>query len=207
MEFPKIEINQNQLNQEIDKLASITDADPPAVTRILFTATDLKGRAYVTQIAREADLEILEDAIGNLFMTWNGLAPDLAPVATGSHTDAIPFSGKYDGVIGVLGAIEAVRALKRTGFQPKRTVEIIMFTAEEPTRFGIGCLGSRALCGNLTPEQLMMLHDPEAHSFEKVRQEAGYSGDLVSVKLEHGHYKKFIEFHIEQGPRLEMSQC
>ena len=205
MEFPKIEINQNQLIQEIEMLASISDADPPAVTRILFTETDLKGRAYVSQLAREAGLVIREDGIGNLFMSWNGSAPGLEPIATGSHTDAIPFSGKYDGVVGVLGAIEAVRALKRSGFHPKRTLEIIMFTAEEPTRFGIGCLGSRALCGNLSPEQLILLHDPDESSFEKVRQEAGYNGGLDSVKLEQGHYKKFVELHIEQGPRLEMS--
>src|SRR5207248_113041 len=64
-----------------------------------------------------------------------------------SHIDAIPHSGKYDGTVGVLGGLEAIRALQASGFRPRRSIELLLFTSEEPTRFGIGCLGSRLLAG------------------------------------------------------------
>jgi N-carbamoyl-L-amino-acid hydrolase len=198
-----LRIDIKKLSDEIDALALISDAASPAVTRILFTGTDLRGRSFVKQLAQEAGLQIREDAMGNIFMTWRGTDSQLKPVATGSHTDAIPFSGKYDGVVGVLGAIEAVRALKRLGHQPARTIDLIMFTSEEPTRFGIGCLGSRVLSGSMGSDQLINLSDAQGATFDHIRQEAGFNGSLNSVTLNQGHYAAFIELHIEQGPRLE----
>ena len=73
------------------------------------------------------------------------------PSRTGSHIDAIPNAGRYDGTVGVLGGLEAIRALQRAGFRPRRSIELLLFTSEEPTRFGIGCLGSRLLAGALDP--------------------------------------------------------
>lgn len=198
-----ITIDSERLSAEIDKLALISDAPAPAVTRILFTERDLEGRAYVKGLAEEAGLGIREDALGNMFLRWEGTEPDLPAVATGSHIDAIPFSGKYDGVVGVLGPIEAIRALKRAGYVPRRSLEVISFTAEEPTRFGIGCLGSRAMCGQLKPADLLKLNDTEGEDLDSIRKAAGYGDDLGTVELVKGHYAAFVELHIEQGPRLE----
>jgi CheY-like chemotaxis protein len=133
------------LHAEIEELARISSAPAPAVTRVLFSDEDLQARAWLREKFAAAGLVVREDAVGNLFARWPSSEPDLPLVATGSHTDAIPNAGKYDGVVGVLGALEAVRQLQREGFQPRRSIEIIMFTAEEPTRFGLGCLGSRIL--------------------------------------------------------------
>lgn len=196
-------LNPEQLQREIDALAAISDAPAPAVTRILFTPTDLRGRDYVSRLAADAGLTVRQDAIGNLFFRWEGTDSQLPAVATGSHIDAIPFSGKYDGVVGVLGAIEAIRSLRRAGFVPRRSIEVISVTAEEPTRFGIGCVGSRALCGQLSPEKLCDLKDAKGQDLETVRIAAGCSGDLAEVALPRGHYAAFVELHIEQGPRLE----
>ena len=88
-----------------------------------------------------------EDSAGNTFARWIGSSAGAPAVASGSHIDAIPNAGKYDGVVGVLGAIEAIRALQNSGVKPRRSIELIVFTAEEPTRFGIGCLGCRLLSG------------------------------------------------------------
>jgi len=199
----KLTIDTERLQRELDELATYSDAPTPAVTRVLFTPTELRAREYVRGLMTEASLTVREDAVGNIFGRWEGLDPELPAVATGSHIDAIPFSGMYDGTVGVLGGIEAVRALKSAGFTPKRALEVIMFTAEEPTRFKIGCLGSRALAGQLTPEKLTALTDADGFDFETVRRQAGYSGDLGDVELAVGHYASFIELHIEQGPRLE----
>ena len=140
-----------RLQREIDELAAISEAPPPVVTRVLFSEADLRGRAYVKKLCAEAGLSLREDAVGNNFARWEGTERNLPPVATGSHIDAIPNAGRYDGVVGVLGAIEALRTLKASGFQPRRSIELIIFTAEEPTRFGIGCLGSRLLSGVMSP--------------------------------------------------------
>lgn len=146
-------INIAQLQQEINRLALISENPPPAVTRVLFSEADLRARRFVKKLCRDAGLILREDAAGNIFARWEGTKKNIPAIATGSHIDAIPHAGKYDGVVGVLGGIEAIRALKRSRFQPKRPIELIIFTSEEPTRFGLGCVGSRLLAGVLSPER------------------------------------------------------
>src|SRR5262249_44467016 len=151
----------DQLARELDELAQFSDADPPCVTRVLFTPPDLKARSYLKGLFTAAGLSVRQDAAGNIFARWPGKNAALPPVATGSHADAIPFSGRYDGTVGVLGGLEAIRALQRSGWCPTRPVELVLFTSEEPTRFGIGCLGSRLLCGTLTPRVAERLKDAD----------------------------------------------
>ncbi|MBA0650243.1 hypothetical protein Goklo_017689, partial [Gossypium klotzschianum] len=166
----------------IDELSTFSDTPAPSVTRILYTENDVLARR-------------------------DGYEPELTAVATGSHIDAIPYSGKYDGVVGVLGAIEAMNALKRSGFKPKRSLEIILFTSEEPTRFGIGCLGSRLLAGSeALAEALKTTVDGQNISFLEAARSAGYArdeDDLSSVFLKNDSYSAFVELHIEQAPILE----
>jgi len=199
-------IDQDRLLSEIEALARISDAEAPAVTRIVFTPTDLEARAWLRARCVEQGLAVRQDAIGNIFARWTGTDEKAAPIATGSHFDAIPNAGKYDGVVGVLGGLEAIRALQRSEFRPTRSVELILFTSEEPTRFGIGCLGSRMLSGTLTAEAARQLTDTSDQTLEHVRQEADMRGDLESVRLNSGHYSAFVELHIEQGPLLERAR-
>lgn len=199
----KIIVDKNQLQKEIDALALITEAAPPVVTRVLFSEADLRGRTFVKNLCREAGLKLREDAVGNIFARWEGSDKKLPAIATGSHIDAIPNAGKYDGVVGVLGAIEAFRALKQGGFQPKRSLELIIFTSEEPTRFGIGCLGSRLLGDVLPVKKAEMLRDREGKNLKFWRKQGGCKGSLNSVKLPKNAYSAFVELHIEQGPILE----
>src|SRR5437868_518381 len=198
-----VERVKDRLSAEIGELATISDADPPAVTRIVFTPTDLKARAWLRARCENAGLMVRQDAIGNTFARWAGSDPGAPVVGTGSHIDAIPNAGKYDGVLGVLGGLEAIRALQRAGFRPINSVELLVFTSEEPTRFGIGCLGSRLLSGILPPEPAKKLTDGDGATVEEVRQKAGLPGELDGVKLSLNYYKAFLELHIEQGPLLE----
>ena len=198
-----LEINISQLSSELEHLAGFSDAPSPAVTRVLWTETDMKARVWLKSLVLEAGFLWREDALGNTFICWQGTDVSLAPIGTGSHTDAIPHSGRFDGTVGVLGGLEALRALKGSGFQPRRSLEVVMFTAEEPTRFGLGCLGSRAMVGAISLENLRALKDPEGIDLETARKNAGYTAPLETVKLEAGHYAGFVELHIEQGPLLE----
>src|SRR5437879_12841208 len=184
----KLESDQKGLNAEIETLAAISNAEPPAVTRIVFTPTDLKARAWMISRCEEAGLAVRQDAIGNIFARWNGADPAAPAVGTGSHIDAIPNAGKYDGVVGVLGGLEALRALRRAGFRPKNSLELLAFATEEPTRFGIGCVGSRLLSGTLSADAAGRWTDRDGESLEEVRRKAGVPGNLQAVDLPTSYY-------------------
>jgi N-carbamoyl-L-amino-acid hydrolase len=215
-------VDQARLLRELHHLASLTDCPPTedaslpaptqAVTRIVFTPRDLEARAWLTSLARDAGFTVRTDAVGNTFLRFTGSDPSIPAVGTGSHTDAIPHAGMYDGTVGVLGGLEAMRALKESGFQPKRSIETLMFTSEEPTRFGIGCIGSRLLGGVIDPATADKLPDrlPETDpqaleglTLQQVRSAAGFTGPLSTVKLTPDYYAAWVELHIEQGPLLE----
>ena len=208
----KLDVDINRCTAELEKLATFSDVPAPAVKRVVFTETDLAAREYLVGLFEDAGLDVRHDAVGNIFARWEGTDPTLPPVATGSHTDAIPYSGKYDGTVGVLGGLEAIRALKRamragssSTPAPRRSIELIMFTSEEPTRFAYGCLGSRLLSGQLAPEKASALVDEAGVTLDEARTAARYRGPLPSVRLPNGAYAAFVELHIEQGPLLEQA--
>lgn len=204
-------IDQARLQHELATLAAFTHAEPSdagtAVTRVVFTADDIAARTWLRGLAEAEGFAVRVDAVGNTFFRLEGADPALPAVATGSHIDAIPHAGMYDGTVGVLGGLEALRALKGRGL--RKAVELILFTSEEPTRFGIGCLGSRLMSGALSGEKadaLAELTAPRteaARTLAEVRAAAGFVGPLDSVRLQPGAYAAFAELHIEQGPLLE----
>ncbi|WP_158786441.1 M20 family metallo-hydrolase [Granulicella sp. L46] len=220
-----LHINTDRLLRELHHLATLTDCPPntdttlasptTAVTRIVFTPRDLEARAYIRTLAEAAGFTLRVDAIGNTFIRFPGTDLTLPAVGTGSHTDAIPHAGMYDGTVGVLGGLEAMRSLKESGFIPKRSIETLMFTSEEPTRFGIGCIGSRLLGGSIDPTTADNLPDrlpetdPQATTgltLHDVRTAAGFTASLDTVKLPPHYYHAWVELHIEQGPLLEREQ-
>jgi ureidoglycolate amidohydrolase len=198
-----LEIDIGRLGREIEELGLISENPPPVVTRALFSEADLEARAYVKELCRQAGLNLRVDAVGNVFARWEGSNAGASAIATGSHIDAIPNAGKYDGVVGVLGGLEAIRSLQRSGFQPARPIELIVFTAEEPTRFGIGCLGSRIMAGTLGAEKIASLRDADGYDLDFWRRRAHVEGAIDSARLSPGAFAGFLELHIEQGTVLE----
>jgi len=207
----EVEVDATRLMDELAELATFTSVEPSpdgtAVTRVVFTPDDLRARTWLKHLAEAEGLAIREDAVGNTFFRWIGTEPELPAVATGSHIDAIPHAGMYDGTVGVLGGFEAIRALKHRGMRPRRSIELVLLTSEEPTRFGIGCVGSRLISGTLSPEYADALHGAqrgcEEETLAEVRVAAGFKGSLAGTRLDQGHYHAWVELHIEQGPLLE----
>jgi N-carbamoyl-L-amino-acid hydrolase len=199
----QIAINQARLMGELETLAQISEVEPPAITRVVYSDADRRARAWFQGICEEAGLSVRNDAIGNVFVRWEGSEPALPAIGTGSHIDAIPYAGAYDGTVGVLGGLEAIRALKESGFRPRRSIELLLFTAEEPTRFGIGCFGSRLLSGALDAGADERLKDAEGAMLKELRAGAGFEGSIEGVRLGTDYYAGFVELHIEQGPLLE----
>ncbi len=198
-----MQINRDRLVADLETLASFSDDTPPGISRLVFADADQKSRVWLKSQCSDAGLAVREDAVGNMFARWVGARPQLAAIGTGSHIDAIPHSGKFDGTVGVLGGLEAIRALQQSGFQPQRSIELLLFTSEEPTRFGLGCLGSRMLSGGLNSDADTRLKDAEGNTLAQLRAAAGFQGSLDQVRLPDGYYAAFVELHIEQGPLLE----
>jgi ureidoglycolate amidohydrolase len=212
----RYEVDAERLDRELHALARFTRVEPStegtAVTRVVFTEDDLAARRWLISLAESAGLTVRVDAVGNTFFRLEGEDPSLPAVATGSHVDAIPHAGMYDGTVGVLGGLEALRAIQASAVRRRRAVELILFTSEEPTRFGIGCLGSRLLSGQMEgahADALIDLTTPNgesARTLQQVRQASGFAGPLASTRLNSGTYCAFVELHIEQGPLLERNR-
>jgi ureidoglycolate amidohydrolase len=206
----KLDISGKIIVEQLTHLAKFSDDPNPAVTRILFTANDIRGRTYVKQLMHNAGLIVTEDSLGSIFGTLPAADGDTAgeAVATGSHCDAIPLAGMYDGTVGVIGGIAAIHSLQKAGFKPKKPLQVIFFTSEEPTRFGLSCIGSRGMAGALSSEKLAELRDMNGTTFLEAAASAGSGAASEAEALESARrttsdLSYFLELHIEQGPELE----
>ncbi len=193
-----------RLHAAIAHLATF-NANPAAggITREVYTPLYEESLEYVAELMREAGLTTRVDAAGNLIGSWPGSEPDVPAVLTGSHFDTTLNAGAYDGVVGVLGAIEAVRTLRERGAQPRRTIEVIGFAGEEP-RFVAGCIGSRAMAGELPRAMLDAYADRDGVTIAQALRSVGLDPDSVNeAKLDFDAVHAFVELHIEQGGVLE----
>lgn len=173
-------------------------------TRVLFTEPELEGRAYLKGKMAELGLAIREDAIGNIYATLPGTNSSLPPVWTGSHADTVLNAGMFDGMAGVIGGLEALRLIKASGDPHKRDITLVLYTSEEPTRFGLGCLGSRAMAGRLSLKEAELLTDKDGKTLPQVLKKLGY--DLTafdSIPIPEGAVHAAVELHIEQSSSLE----
>ncbi len=173
-------------------------------TRVLFTEPELEGRSYIIGLMKELGLEVTQDNIGNIFGVLKGTDSALAPVWTGSHCDTVLNAGMFDGMAGVIGGIEALRQIKESGLEHKRDIAVVMYTSEEPTRFGLSCLGSRALCGKLTAKDAKELFDKDGKTLWQVLKDLGCDADNIGqVQKKKGDVFAAVELHIEQSSSLE----
>jgi ureidoglycolate amidohydrolase len=176
-------------------------------TRLVFSQEDIAARNYIKDSMRALGLDIEEDSIGNIFGILRGTDPELPMILTGSHIDTVLNAGNFDGMTGVIGGLEAVRLIKTSGLVPQRSIAVIVYTSEEPTRFGLSCLGSRALAGELTLEQTKDLWDKEGNSLYQVLARLGY--DLKAfpqITARQSQIYAALELHIEQNASLEQSK-
>lgn len=192
------------IHEQIEELARF-NRDPAGggVTREVFTPEYMEAGDHVAALMREAGLAVRSDSFGNLFGRLEGADASAAAVLTGSHIDTVLNAGRYDGVLGVLGAIAAVRSLRAGGWKPRRPVEVVCFAGEEP-RFGRGCIGSRAMTGGLTRDELDAFTDLSGTTLAAVLRAAGLDPDrLTEARIDPAAVHAFVELHIEQGIVLE----
>ena len=202
--MPSMPINAARLNQTLDELGKFGET-PEGMDRLAFSPADVESREYTMGLMREAGLEVRIDTAGNIIARRAGSDDSLPAIAMGSHTDTVPLGGKYDGALGVMGAIEVVKALAENGHVPRHPIEVIVFTNEEGTRFHRWLIGSRAMAGMLEPEDLMAV---DAEGVTLAQRMGDIGGDLSRVDEAArgpGDLAAYFELHIEQGPYLYRS--
>lgn len=198
-------IKSERLNQQFHTLKNITAAGR-GINRLAFSDADWQGRDYLMQLMQDAGLTLRVDAFGNVIGHYAGRDESLPAVMCGSHGDSVPEGGNYDGIFGILSAIETVRSMHEEGFVPDHPIEVVLFMCEESSRFGAATLGSRAMRGELSQDDLDRLQDKQGHSLREVLKARGLDPDHIERAIYKKPLKAFLETHIEQGKVLEHRQ-
>lgn len=198
--------NVERIGRRIDRLAEIIDPALPPYTRRAFTETFRQGREWLAGEFGEAGLTAGVDAGGNLVGQRAGSEAGLLPIALGSHSDTVMGGGRFDGIAGVVAALEVAQVLGEEGKALRHPLWIYDCLAEEPTDYGVSCIGSRALAGTLT-EEMLALSDEAGETLAEGLRRVGGDPELALRGPIHGPrpLAAFMELHIEQGPVLEGS--
>jgi N-carbamoyl-L-amino-acid hydrolase len=198
----------------LDAIADVGRAPSGGYERFAWTAHDLSLREWFAAEAAARGLSVVTDRAGNQWAWWGDPDADGPGVVTGSHLDSVPGGGAFDGPLGVASAFAALDALRAAGVRPERPLGIVNFSDEEGARFGLACLGSRAVTGTVSAERLLALRDGAGDSLTDVLARVGggvsTSGGAGGVSLDHygrdpetlARIGVFVELHVEQGRYL-----
>lgn len=194
----RLSADAGRLARDIERIASFSERDPlVGYSRPTFSPSWARARDYVIAEAKAVGCEVRIDAAGNLHARPASLGWERTVWLCGSHLDSVPTGGRYDGVVGVVVALEALRCL------PGAPLELIVFAEEEGTTFNLGMLGSRAWAGTLSAAELGALRNGAAESYLAAGAPFGVAPDrLAAERLRRGDYRGLIEVHVEQGLAL-----
>ncbi|AQH01649.1 Zn-dependent hydrolase [Burkholderia sp. KK1] len=195
-----LQIDGARLWQSLMDMAQVGATPKGGVRRLALTTEDVKGRDLFAQWCRDAGMSVTVDEIGNLFARRDGAQKDAAPVLIGSHLDTQPEGGRFDGVYGVLAALELVRALNDANIVTDKPIEIVSWTNEEGARFTPAMLGSAVFTGITSLDEALATQDAQHITLADALTQSGYRG----TRAVHGQaVDSYFEAHIEQGPVLE----
>src|SRR5258705_4202406 len=198
---PAPTVNADRLNEHLVSLSKFGTNPEGGVSRVAYGAFDLAGRAYVTQLMKDAGLTVRIDAAGNIIGRREGRNPKLPAIVLGSHTDSVPKGGNYDGDVGVLGAIEVAQRLQESGVVLRHPLEVVNFTDEEGSM-----IGSLAMAGRIKPGTLDQVSHSGKTVGDGIRAVGGDPDRLESAQRRVGALDAYVELHIEQGAILEESK-
>lgn len=175
----------------------------PGYTRLAYSEADWEAKRLIMDAMAEMGMQVRMDAVGNIIGRLDGSDPTAPAVAAGSHVDTVPEGGNFDGSVGVIGALCAVRRLQARGVT-RNPLEVWVFAGHESSRFGFAHLGSRSICGMADPEKWASMQDAASNTVPQVLAARGLDfANIASAKRNPAELKAFFELHIEQGPVLE----
>ena len=199
-----IEDVTGRIARDLEHLKQYTATPGNGCTRLPFTKEARDAVNYLKELMTEAGLEVTEDAAGNVIGTLKGEDPDAPCVMMGSHYDSVVNGGDYDGIAGVICAIEVARILKEEGFVPKRNFVVVGFCDEEGMRFGTGYFGSGAMLGHRDVEYTKKFADTDGATIYDAMKGYGLDPEKIGeAAWKEGSIGQFLEAHIEQGPVLD----
>src|SRR6266540_3657757 len=200
----RVTVNKRRLMRDLNSIGRIGIGDHGAVTRLVFSIKELRSRQLLIHLMRQAGLKIHIDAIGNIFGRFEGSNTRAPAVLAGSHLDTVIHGGKYDGPVGVIGALEAVRTIGENKIPVRAPLEVVCFVGEESSRFGFSTLGSSLIAGEMHPKDLKNAVDPQGTKLADVLSSLGITQkQLRALRRDPKSLKAYLELHIEQGPILE----
>jgi N-carbamoyl-L-amino-acid hydrolase len=198
-----LQIDGQRLWDSLMHTAQIGATPKGGICRLTLTDLDRQVRDWFKAQCETLGCAVSIDEVGNIFARRPGKNQSLAPIAMGSHLDTQPTGGKFDGVLGVLGALEAMRTLHETGYETNAPIEIVNWTNEEGSRFAPAMLASGVFAGVFPPEFAYSRTDRDGKTFGDELQRIGYKGDEKAGARKFG---AMFELHIEQGPILEAEE-
>src|ERR1700691_738550 len=198
-----LQIDAQRLWDTLMETAQIGATAKGGICRLTLTDLDRKVRDWFKARCEAFGCTVSVDEVGNMFARRPGRNNALAPIAMGSHLDTQPTGGKFDGVLGVLGALEALRTLHETGYETNAPIEIVNWTNEEVSRFAPAMLASGVFAGVFTPDYAYSRTDRDGKTFGAELTRIGYRG---AEKASARNFSAMFELHIEQGPILEDEQ-
>ena len=196
----ELRINGKRLQSTLEEMAKIGGTPGGGVTRLALTDEDKQARDLFVKWLKELDLEITIDEMGNIFGRRPGKNNDLPPVVTGSHIDSQPKGGRFDGILGVMGALEVMRTIHENKVETERPVVIVDWTNEEGSRFAPAMVSSGVWAGALERDWAYARTDINGKKQGEELERIGYKG---SEPAEKWPVHAYFEYHIEQGPILE----
>jgi len=200
MDLKDLRVNGRRLRESLEEMARIGGTPGGGVQRLTLSDEDRRARDLFVAWLREMDLEITIDQMGNIFGRRPGLNNDLAPVMSGSHIDSQPKGGRFDGILGVMGALEVMRTLHENRVQTERPFVIVDWTNEEGSRFAPAMVGSGVWAGALDLDWVYARTDVRGSKLGQELERIGYKGQVPARKRP---VQAYYEYHIEQGPILE----
>ncbi|XQY92252.1 Zn-dependent hydrolase [Metabacillus sp. HB246100] len=196
-------ISGERVAKRLAELGQIGLTEAGGVNRISFSKEERAAKELVKKWMQEIGLSVREDGAGNVFGRLEG-TKELPVVMSGSHVDSVPTGGHFDGPLGVIAALEVAEAWKDTNYQPKKPLEVVVFTDEEGARFNGGLTGSRAMTGEMDIDKQKSLLDIYGDPFQEVIQKDGLTLEgFIEAKRDLSEIAAYVEVHIEQGKRLE----
>lgn len=198
-------VDRQRLASHVARLAKIGAGRGGSVNRPSYSRLERQAHQYVADELELLGAKVTVDAAGNTLGILGGLDDKLPPILTGSHLDTVPDGGRYDGVVGVIAGLEALRAIKASRHKTAHPLGVVAFAGEEGgSRFGEGRLGSQMKIGNVTSDDLGALRDDSGASVAEAMRELGLEPERLARDVWYpDSLAAFIEVHIEQGKILE----